>query len=956
MAFVRSPRGAKTRFSVAKLAHSITQAYVGAMGTRTTHHRGQIQSHAHHVHAALRAQLGEASGVEWSRSAIQQAIEAELRRNAPVEVHEFFLEHMAAKRKTKAPQKEHWDRFEAMPVENPDRVDPVWAVVRADALAAVQPEVSDGPLSSLGQMARKPAKKPKSAETNPSENKARRSHWMAWFQTQARQVTHAFDFEAFERLILRMPPDFRSQSDESWWVFWQERLDEALRMDPRAVGMLRVLHERRERARVLGESWLKGTGIPGTEKAGKMSLEIDKANEGLYRALWLETIQRQARSPEGDPRFLQRFDLKVLAKAIQPQRDRLLDWRGWQWLATTEALWALVYDEWTGLPGVQPSPDARELPQWAWMRTAMGLAVLEDNPTERALDFYEAFSTLVVIPSETMLREAGKTAPRYMEDEAGVVHDEFESIHNAIHRAAVNTKWTGTIALDWREVRAQGAPIAGRRISQGPIGFLRSIHSSLAAQGRSGEDRPVTVSLPLWHRDIESFLDLRHGEGARLQPVVAIPDLFFERLQTGEPWLLIDPAAYPDLLKGGAKAYEAAEADWKAKGSKNGPTVKSIASDRLWKRLIQAMTAGSPFLAFEGSDKAFAPFPLSAPPVGGIDGVGAMPVPLNEETPFVSWPAMAMDLSKTLSKEGKPEPDKMRKAAMVAMRALDNAIDASREAEGSSTLYYRPVCLGAVGFFEAINRGSSSDNDPELLTAWVAGLAEAWGAVVTLADQQLRRERGAAPAWQEADALPFDPMGAMERLKEARHGSMGHRPQPRQDWKPERFRQGHRCSVRTVWAPYQGAAKVAGVTPGGMGTLRPLDLIIDEDGNARWCPTPLLMELMRQRPEDIEDLRNVLRFPHAMHKWPAIVRHWTYPDAEGWDRRLVHAAHIRPWIDQGVSLTLPVGMKPELLGPLVRRAWWMGLSNIRFEAILPTETVISPQDDEDGMDNPRKDG
>ena len=952
MTFVRSPRGAKTRFSVARVAHSITQVYVGALGPRTTQHRARIQEHAQAVYLALRGQLGEAAGVEWSRAAIRQAIETELRQRAPAEVHEFFLEEedKRAKRERSLP-KEGWGRFEAMPETNPDRVDPVWAIVAQDDSPTETATQSRGALDQLG-VATKPAKAKKTNESKPEA--ARRSQWLAWFRLLARQVTHAFDFEAFERQLLKLPPDLRSLPDTGWWGFWQEQVQLAMKHDPRAVGMLRVMHELRERSRVLGHSWLAASGLPGAT-AQTHKLSDDREGVLLYQRLWSEHIRKLARGPEGDKRLLD-FDLDKLAAKLDPQRDRHIDWRGSQWLGTTECLWSLPFEEWNAAPGQTPDPLARELPQWAWMRVAMGLSVLEKDPTVQAMVFYDAFSSLAVLPSETMLREAGKAAPRYLEDEAGLVHDEFESIHQSIHRAAINTKWTGTIALDWREVRAQGAPIAGRRISQGPIGFLRSIHSSLAAQGRYGEDRPVTVALPLWHRDIEGFLDLRHTDGARLQTVVTIPDLFFERLQTGLPWVLFDPAAYPEVSHGGEQGYLQAEARWQAEGQKNHLHAKAIGADKLWRLLVKAMQKGSPFVTFEGSDKAFAPFPVSAPPVGGIDGVGAMPVPSNQETAAVSWPSMAVDLSRTLDSEGNPDPDRMKQTAAIAMRALDNAIEASRLPEGSATLDYRPVCLGAVGFFEAINKGSSSSqNDPELVTAWVSGLAEAWSAVVLLADQQLRRERGAAKAWKQApDARPFDPMGSIERMKLARKGSLGHKPTPQQDWNPTRFRNGHRCSVRTVWAPYQGAAKIAGVTPGGMGTLRPVDLVMDEEGKAHWCPTPLIMELLRQRPEDAETLRDVLRYPQQPRKWPEFVQALTFPTVEGWERRLLHAAHIRPWIDQGVSLTLPIGLAPETLGPLVRRAWWLGLSNVRFEGLYPEADAMP--DNQESVDNQRNHG
>ena len=951
MAFVRSPRGAKSRFSVARVSHSISQFYLAAMGPQTSQWRKQIQTHAQAVTLALRGRLGDGAGVEWSRAAISAAIEDELRRNAPTEVHERFLELQRQERRAKSAQEraEQWDRFEAMEEANPDRVDPAWTVQLPDHKSASTPTVGKELLHGLGEPARKGAKTPAKVETVEREP-TRRSHWLEFWRGQARLASHPMDFDILERQILKLPPNVRHLDPESWWAFWQQQIDLAMQKDPRLVGLLRVVLDRRERAMVGGQHWLSGTGLD--DQDAPLHLPIGKQGEEIYRRLWLEHIQRVSRSEEGSRTLLSPFSLEELAAAMVPARDALIDWRGRQWLSMAEGVWALESHP-SQVLGVRPDPCARELPQWAWMRVAMALSVGEDKPTQRAIVLYDAISTLAVIPSETMLREAGKALPRFLEDEAGLVGDQFEAIHDAIYRAAIKTKWTGTVAMDWRQVRAQGAPIAGRRLSQGPIGFMKPVHMSLAAQGRQGEDRPVTVTLPLWHRDMEAFLE-EMGEGLnRLQAVVSIPDLFFERLHAGKSWTLLDPAAFPEVSQG-VEGYLRSEEQWTL--SPSAASGKSILAEKLWRRLLRSMSKGLPFVTFEGSDRAFSPFPESAPPVGGIDGVGALPVPRTQDPAFISWPAAAVDLSKTLDDEGNPDPGRMKHIARVAMRMLDNAISLSTADEPHGiTAHYRPVCLGAVGFFEAINRGSASaQNDPELTTAWVSALAEAWAAVVLSADQQLRRERGPAPAWQSSpDARPFDPLGSLNRLAKARGGARGHTPQPRLEWNPGRLKQGHRCSVRTVWAPYLGAARIAGVTPGGMGTLRPVEPVVDEMGQNRWCPTPLLMELLRQNPEDLDTLREVMKHPTKPKKWPAFLTALTLPSPEGWERRLVHAAHIRPWIDQGVSLTLPIGMTPENLGTLIKRAWWLGLSNVRFEGMFLDQSVA---DEAKSMDKLHKSG
>lgn len=927
MSFVRSSRGAKSQFSTARIAHFLSSLYLEALGTQTTKWRREIQGHAQAIALFLRQQHGDGPQVEWPRKDILAAIDAELAARAPMAVHEKFLALQdRKKRERQAAEKPAWGGFAARPVPIEGEIDPAWIVLGAAAPAQTLPE-AEADMAQLGAPARRASKTKSQATGATARLQTRRSDWLGFWHGLARQAGTPMDFTVLERQILKLDPGLKQLDSEAWWRFWQEQIDLAMRTDPRLVGLLKQAQQRRERARVLGLDWLAGTALmptPGMPGLNPLRGQDQGAATALYRALWLEHMTAVLEAQQLQE-WHALFDLNDLANTLAPERDHLLDWRGQHWLATSESLWPLGERDWTCAPGQPPHPLARELPQWAWMRVAMAMASREPKPQAMAKQFYQALSRLEIVPSETLIREAGKAQPRFLEDEAGIVLDQFESIHEAIHRAAVGTKWTGTMALDWRPVRAQGALIAGRRVSQGPVGFLRSIHSTLQAQGRQGEDKPVTVSLPLWHKDIQALLEA-DGLG-RLKTVVSIPDSFFLRMQEDKPWFLIDPADFPEAHQQ-PQGYDALIAAWE----KPPEQVRPIACERLWRKLLTAMQEGRAFATFEGSDQAFAPFPAQVRQVGGIDGVGALPVLAKESQGFVSWPSAAVDLSKTLDAEGNPDPGKLKATAMLAMRMLDNAITLSDPEPDSPTALFRPVCLGAIGFFEAVNRSSAqATNDPTLTTAWVSGLAEMWSWVVLGADQQLVKERGAAPAWASIPGRPFFPAQAYDRLRQARQGGMGHTPKPRLDWTRAAQIKGYRCSVRTVWAPYQGAARIAGVTPGGMGTLRPVEVLVDEQGLRRWTPTPLLLELLSQRPEEIDTLRKAMQYPTTPRHWPEQLVALSFPTAEGWERRLGHAANIRPWIDQGVSLTLPIGLPTDMLASLVKRAWWMGLSNVRFE-------------------------
>lgn len=955
MPFVRSSRGTRSRLAPAKISSTISAAYALAYGSASmARWRARIQDHTTAVLARLAQDLGQAETDEWPRFRIALAIDEELAQNGDMEVHEAYLDQH--------PQ-------DSERAQRPDGgTDPVWSVQRG-AVGAPDPgpEAAANPLEALGETVRRIQKRRAQAAAVEPRPQPRRSDWLQMWHALSRQAPHALDWAAFADRLNKLPSDLHHHTSTQWWQFWAEHLDDALLDDPRLYALWALAERRRAYARVVGQDWLDGTSmgaVPGQPLLNDVLADApdvtgQPVNSGLYRALAHEYFRRQIERGRLDARFAQAFDLRVLCDHIDPNRDRKIDWRAWQTLGSSDSLWTLEEGPWQCHPG-RPAPGARELPQWAFLRLAMAMAVDETDPMRWAAAFYQHLSTLSVVPSETLLREGGVPQARYLEDQAARVPDRFEGTQAAIHRAAVGTKWTGTVTLDWRAVRAKGALVAGRRRSQGVAGFLRSIDMGLAAQGRQGQDRPVTVVLPLWHLEAMDFLELPHTATPHLQTVVAVPDGLFHRLRSGEPWHLFDPAVFPEVVDGTEAGYRLAESFLEERLKTHPGSARAVAASRLWRRVLKAAHRGAPYIVFEEAQTPFTPFPLSAPPVAGIDGVGSLPtLPETEDGQFraVAWPSAAVNLSLAVSTDGTLQIDHLRQSTAVALRLLDNALTASRPTEHGPTALFRPVCLGTVGLYEAIEHASiNAHHDVALVDAWVAALAEGWAAVVIQADLELVRERGTAPAWALfPDGRVFDPLGSMERLSVQRHGARSLQAQPRQDWgKTARALakvQGHRCSVRTVWAPFQGPAALAGVTPGGIGTLQPFERVVDDEGASRLVPTPLLMHHALTEPDRLDLWRQVLRYPQRPRKWPESLVRLVRPDRVTWEQRLHHAALIRPWIDQGVSVTLPAGMPEDDLHLLLTRAWHLGLNSIRF-AELP-EHIQAPTavEGETSMDN-----
>lgn len=66
-------------------------------------------------------------------------------------------------------------------------------------------------------------------------------------------------------------------------------------------------------------------------------------------------------------------------------------------------------------------------------------------------------------------------------------------------------------------------------------------------------------------------------------------------------------------------------------------------------------------------------------------------------------------------------------------------------------------------------------------------------------------------------------------------------------------------------------------------------------------------------------------------------------------------ALVRPWLDQGIALTLPTGIEKGQLNTLIEQAWWSGISSVRFETIQNIidnyEQDIDNFIKDDGLDN-----
>ncbi|MFM8353582.1 MAG: ATP cone domain-containing protein, partial [Gammaproteobacteria bacterium] len=133
------------------------------------------------------------------------------------------------------------------------------------------------------------------------------------------------------------------------------------------------------------------------------------------------------------------FDLAALGAALKPERDQNFTYLGLQTL----------YDRYF----IHSDEVRFELPQVFFMRVAMGLAVEEDHPTRRAIEFYDLLSSFDYMASTPTLFNAGTQRPQLSSCFLTTVPDDLESIYGAIKDNAMLSKWAGGLGNDWTPVR-----------------------------------------------------------------------------------------------------------------------------------------------------------------------------------------------------------------------------------------------------------------------------------------------------------------------------------------------------------------------------------------------------------------------------------------------------------------------------------------------------------------------
>ncbi|NEN07108.1 ribonucleoside-diphosphate reductase subunit alpha [Diaminobutyricibacter tongyongensis] len=541
--------------------------------------------------------------------------------------------------------------------------------------------------------------------------------------------------------------------------------------------------------------------------------ESDDELRSLHASHFRGYIDRGVSEQLLDPRFTSLYDLDRLAAALEPGRDELLKYIGVVTLNNRYGIKAR-------------NGETLEVPQFFWMRIAMGLALNEADPTRHALEFYTKMSKLEYLAAGSTLVNAGTAYPQLSNCFVMEMQDDIEHIAKSVRDVMWLTKGTGGIGLSVTKLRAQGSPIrSNNTTSTGPIPFMHTIDSVLRAVSRGGKKfGALCFYMENWHMDFPEFLDLRQNSGdpyrrtRTANTAVWISDEFMKRVQNDEPWYLFDPLEVADLNELYGKAFSERYAHYAAEAEAGRLHMfKKITAREQFKAILMSLqTTSHPWLTWKDT--------INNRALNNNTGTIHLSnlcteICLPQDRDNVSVCNLAsINLTRHLE-NGVFDWARIEESARSAVRQLDNLIDITissvDEADFSNT-QNRAIGLGVMGFTDVVEKlGISYESEEayDLIDEIMEHVS--YAAIDESAD--LARERGAYPnfegsRWSQG-LVPFDSIALTEQ---DRGVPIKVNRKTRLDWDSlrEKVKGGMRNATLMAIAPTASIGLVAGTTPG----------------------------------------------------------------------------------------------------------------------------------------------
>ncbi len=676
-------------------------------------------------------------------------------------------------------------------------------------------------------------------------------------------------------------------------------------------------------------------------------LDLDEFDPGFveaYRAAFPEKVRKGVEEGLLDERLL-KFDLKELSNHLKPERDCQLKYLG---IETLHDRYFLKEKGNTRL---------LELPQYFWMRVAMGIAMNEQKPEEWAIEFYQSVSTLLYVPSTPTLFHSGSTHPQLSSCYLTTIEDDLEHIFKSIGDNAQLSKWSGGLGNDWTNIRGTGAMVRGTNVpSQGVIPFLKIADATTAAINRSGRRRGATCAyLETWHYDIEDFLELRKNTGDdrrrthEMNTANWIPDLFMKRVIADEDWTLFSSDETPDLHHLYGRAFEERYAEYERRASQGEIQVyKRVRAADLWRKMITMLfETGHPWITFKDPCNVRSP----------QDHVGVVhssnlctEITLNTSSSETAVCNLgSLNLARYI-RQGELDKELLAETIKVAMRMLDNVIDINfypTTESQQSNFRHRPVGLGIMGLQDALYQLDLAFDSDEAVE-FSDQIMEFISFHAIQASTELAREKG---AYQSFKGSKWDrgifPLDTIELLEQERGEWIEVGRESWLDWTPVREavkKYGMRNSNCMAIAPTATISNIAGSCPSVEPIYKNLYVKSNQSGEFTIINASLVEDLKRRNLWDSQMVELLKYFDGNIEQIDAIPDDLKRKYKETFDIHpewcLKHAAARGKWIDQSQSLNIFLKTTSgKFISEVYQDAWRRGLKTTYYLRTLGASAI-----------------
>src|SRR6266853_890535 len=376
-----------------------------------------------------------------------------------------------------------------------------------------------------------------------------------------------------------------------------------------------------------------------------------------------------------------------------------------------------------------------------WRRVATALAAPERDPAPWAERFYAAMSDFKFLPAGRVVAGAGSSRSVTLFNcfVMGSIPDDMSGIFTQLREAALTMQQGGGIGYDFSTLRPKGAPVKGVGAdASGPLSFMDVWDAMCRTIMSAGHRRgAMMATLRCDHPDIEAFIEAKR-EPRRLRMFnlsVLATDAFMAAVKEDAPWEL----------------------------KFAGTTYKVVPARELWDKIMRATyEVAEPGVIF--IDRVNRRNNLHyCETISATNPCGEQPLP-----PYGACLLGSINLAALVRDPFTPQArldlDELKRLVPLAMRMLDNAIDASRFPLAEQTheaKAKRRIGLGITGLADALilcgARYGSSD---------AVALTEQWLKVIQrsayLASAALASEKGAFPLFDKEQYLAGETIAALD--------------------------------------------------------------------------------------------------------------------------------------------------------------------------------------------------